>query len=74
MPPITKLNTILPAHPGARSVRGYCEWSGLGRTYVCNAIKSGALPSLKIGRRRLITHDDGVAFLERHRVAMPKAA
>ena len=38
--------------------------SGLGRTFLYEYIGSGKLPSIKIGGRRLILHDDLLAFLK----------
>jgi len=41
--------------------------SGLGRSFLYEEIRAGALPSFKAGGRRLILRADLVAFLERHR-------
>ncbi|WP_349320875.1 helix-turn-helix domain-containing protein [Asticcacaulis sp. MM231] len=38
--------------------------SGLGRTFLYEYIGSGKLPSIKVGGRRLILHDDLLAFLK----------
>ena len=43
--------------------------SGLPRTCLYDAIAGKALPSFKVGNRRLIMHDDLVAFLQAHREA-----
>lgn len=39
--------------------------SGLGRTFLYEHIASGDLPSVKIGRRRLILHHELMNFLSR---------
>ena len=39
--------------------------SSLGRSFLYEQIASGDLPSVKIGGRRLILHDDLVKFLTR---------
>jgi excisionase family DNA binding protein len=38
--------------------------SGLGRTFLYERIASGELRSVKVGGRRLILHDDFIAFLK----------
>jgi excisionase family DNA binding protein len=43
--------------------------SGLGRTTIYAALKTGALPSLKIGRARRIMRSDLLRYLESFRVA-----
>lgn len=40
--------------------------TGLGRTTIFGALKSGALASLKVGRRRLIRIDVLEAWLDSH--------
>lgn len=40
--------------------------AGLGRTTIFGALKSGALASLKVGRRRLIRIDVLEAWLDAH--------
>jgi len=39
--------------------------SGLGRTFLYEHMASGELPSVKIGRRRLILHHELMSFLSR---------
>ena len=39
--------------------------SGLGRTFLYEHMASGELPSVKIGRRRLILHHELINFLSR---------
>lgn len=41
--------------------------AGIGRTRLYAAITSGALPSLKLGSRRLIKLDDLEAWLDSHK-------
>jgi excisionase family DNA binding protein len=43
--------------------------SRLGRTHLFEAIRSGALPSLKIGKSRRILRKDLEKYLESFRVA-----
>lgn len=47
--------------------------SGLGRTFLYEHITSGQLRSVKIGGRRLILHDDLLAFLKGAPVPSPDA-
>lgn len=49
------------------TVAEVCEALKLGRTVVNSYLWNGTLPSLKIGRRRLILRDDLERFLEEHR-------
>jgi excisionase family DNA binding protein len=42
--------------------------AGLGRTTIYSALKSGALPSIKIGKRRLIAIEGLRAWLASHAV------
>lgn len=53
----------------AYKVPEFAELSGLGRTRIYGAIKSGELKSIKIGGRRLILAEDGKRFLESHRTS-----
>ena len=49
--------------PLAFTVAGACRLSGLGRTTLYAAMKSGALPARKCGRRTLILAADLETFL-----------
>ncbi len=49
------------------TVSEVCEALKLGRTVVNSFLWNGTLPSLKIGRRRLVLRDDLKRFLEEHR-------
>jgi excisionase family DNA binding protein len=65
------LNTLPPskAEPLAVSPGEAARLSGLGRTTIYNALGSGALKSIKIGKRRLITIEALRAWLLAHEVA-----
>jgi excisionase family DNA binding protein len=52
----------------AYSIPQVLEEVPIGRSLIYEAIKSGDLKSLKIGRRRIILPDDLKAWLQRHRV------
>jgi len=49
------------------TVNEVCEALKLGRTVVNSYLWDGTLPSLKIGRRRLVLRSDLLRFLEEHR-------
>ena len=49
------------------TVNEVCEALRLGRTVVNSYLWDGSLPSLKIGRRRLILRSDLEHFLHEHR-------
>jgi excisionase family DNA binding protein len=49
----------------AHSIKAACRISGLGRTSIYAALKSGALSARKCGRRTLILADDLEAFLRK---------
>ena len=49
------------------TVNEVCEALRLGRTVVNSYLWKGTLPSLKIGRRRLILRSDLDQFIEEHR-------
>jgi excisionase family DNA binding protein len=49
------------------TVNEVCEALRLGRTIVNSYLWDGALPSLKIGRRRLVLRSDLEQFLQEHR-------
>ena len=65
------LNTFPPskAEPLAVSPAEAARLSGLGRTTIYDALGSGALKSIKIGKRRLITIEALRAWLLAHEVA-----
>jgi len=48
--------------------------SGLGRTFLYEHITNGQLRSVKVGGRRLILHDDLLAFLKGAMAQSPNAA
>jgi excisionase family DNA binding protein len=47
----------------AHSIAEFAQLSGLGRSFLYEQIKSGHLPVRKAGRRTLILHDEGQAWL-----------
>jgi excisionase family DNA binding protein len=51
--------------PRLYSVDVVAERLNIGRTLVFALIQHGQLDSVKIGRRRLVPHDDLVAYIER---------
>jgi len=51
--------------PRAHTIKAACRISGLGRTTIYAALKSGALSARKCGRRTLILADDLEAFLQK---------
>ncbi len=66
-----RLKDILVSEPAiapsklAYGVDEAVKASGLGRTFLYEHIASGDLPSVKIGRRRLILHHELMNFLSR---------
>ena len=60
--------TLSPHEPLAVSPTEAARLSGLGRTTIFAAIKSGELRSTKIGTRRLITIEAIKAWLENNEV------
>ena len=57
---------VQPAQRAAISVLEAAKCAGLGRTSIYKAILDKSLPSLKVGRRRLVRSDDLTAWLARH--------
>jgi excisionase family DNA binding protein len=49
--------------PRAYRIDDFCRSFGVGRTTVYALLKNGTLRSVKIGRRRLITAENGEALL-----------
>lgn len=64
---LTAESTLTPSAtayaPAAMSVDETAEHLGLGRSTVLELIKTGELPSMKIGSRRLVRPADAEAFL-----------
>ena len=60
--------------PIAYTVPVACKLGGIGLTKLYELMTSGELPSVKVGRRRLIMADDLRALLERNRVVKPEPA
>ena len=54
-------------HAEVLTVNEVCEVVRLGRTVVNSYLWDGTLPSLKIGRRRLVLRSDLEQFLQEHR-------
>jgi len=53
--------------PRLYSVDDVARRLGIGRTLAFSLIQHGQLDSVKIGRRRLVPHDDLVAYIEKMR-------
>ena len=51
------------------SVEEAAEATGIGRSHLYIAIKTGELASLKLGKRRLLMREDILAWLKRQRTA-----
>ena len=49
------------------------DWIRLGRTRTHELLRSGEIPSYKLGRRRVIRRQDVETWLERHRDVHDKA-
>ncbi len=58
----------------AHSIAEFAQLSGLGRSFLYEQIKSGHLPVRKAGRRTLILHDEGQAWLAKLPVAGQRRA
>ena len=58
----------------AHSIAEFAQLSGLGRSFLYEQIKSGHLPVRKAGRRTLILHDEGQAWLAKLPVAGQRSA
>jgi hypothetical protein len=56
----------------ALSIKELQKESGLGRTFLYQAIQRGELQSLRAGSRRLVLGSDAEKFLESLRVAIPE--
>jgi excisionase family DNA binding protein len=63
------MTTEFEMKPVAHQIPRAAEASGLSRSLLYALMKSGQLAYVKVGRRRLITHDDLQALISRHRVA-----
>jgi excisionase family DNA binding protein len=62
----------MPSHTPPRlllSIDETAELLGIRRSLVNGLLYGGALPSITIGRRRLVEHADVLAFIERRRSA-----
>jgi excisionase family DNA binding protein len=59
--------------PVSHQIPRASQTSGLSRAKLYEFMKSGELPYVKIGRRRLIADDDLRALIGRHRVAAEPA-
>jgi excisionase family DNA binding protein len=56
----------------AMTVDAAARETGISRSRLFDFIRSGQLPSIKVGRRRLVLRDDVRQFLAEHRV--PRAS
>jgi excisionase family DNA binding protein len=59
---------------GALGLDKAAEFTGLKRSYLYELIEQGELPSIKIGRRRLVPRRALVDLLDRHVVRQEVAA
>lgn len=55
--------TTPPHTKGAMSVDEFCGWAGLGRRKFYDEAKAGRIVVRKIGRRSVVTMQDGQAYL-----------
>lgn len=60
--------------PIALSIKDTARRTGLSRSFLYKAIRSGELKSLKCGRRRLVCAEDAAAYLDAHRATTTTAA
>jgi hypothetical protein len=49
--------------PGAFDMRGWVKWSKIGRTKTFKEIKEGRLKASYVGRKLIITPENGRAYL-----------
>jgi hypothetical protein len=56
----------------AHTIAEFAQLSGLGRSFIYQEIKAGRLIVRKAGRRSLILHDEGQAYLARLPVAVTR--
>ncbi len=66
----SRTDTIVPI---TLSIADVAASTGIGRTKVYAAIKSGELPTVKIGKRTLVLADDLKAWLRKHRITRKAA-
>ncbi len=66
----SRTDTIVPI---TLSIADVAASTGIGRTKVYAAIKSGELPTVKIGKRTLVLADDSKAWLRKHRITRKAA-
>jgi excisionase family DNA binding protein len=59
--------------PISLSIADVVASTGIGRTKVYAAIKSGGLPTVKIGKRTLVLAEDLRAWLRRNRIVREAA-
>ena len=52
------LNSRIAEGLGASGLDDFCERNGIGRTTAYREINSGRLPTRKIGKRTIVTHED----------------
>ena len=57
----------------AHSIAEFAQLSGFGRSFLYEQITSGRLPVRKAGRRTLILHDEGLAWLAKLPIAGQRA-
>jgi excisionase family DNA binding protein len=55
------------------SVHEVCQQLGMGKSWVYRRLRSGEIPSVKLGRSIKVRRDDLEAYLEQHRHAIRPA-
>jgi len=63
------MTTDFKTKPVAHNISRAAQASGLSRSLLYELMGRGELAYVKVGRRRLIAHDDLEALIERHRIA-----
>ncbi len=46
------------------TIRAFCLWASIGRSSAYRLISEGSLPTVKVGKRRLVRRADAAAWLD----------
>ena len=57
-------STLDAKHPVAYTISGFCAAFGIGKTTAYKLVKDGELTLYKYGKKSLLLHVEGVAWLE----------